>query len=188
MQETMPYSLLVWDDVSNLPFPDEVKPILGAVKWDEFEWHAAGLPMPYAKYGMTGGKSLYLAEQPDGNIKIEKMSEFTGNISIGGFFVDDTNPEGFNYFVNFIVTIVKGEVIEIVMNHLQKQPVKDYQDAMANFQRDISKIIKISDSFWFKWLYRPWFFIVRGIGFCFLFVIKLFKDIVIGTVKFLTPL
>ena len=99
MQPDMPFSLIVWEDVSNLPFPDEVKKITTAINWNEFEWHASGLPYPMAKFTMSGGKNLYLSELPNGEIKVKKAADFTGDIIMAGFFVDEDEAGEYNYFV-----------------------------------------------------------------------------------------
>ena len=188
MQNETPYSLLVWENISNLPFPKEVKELIKEIKWDKFEWHALGLPVPFAKYNVTDGKELYLSELPDGEIKVERLDEFTGNILMGGYFMDDENAEGFNYFVNFVATIIKGGVSEVKVHQIHKQPVKEYQDAMMDFQNHIEKVAKRSSSWWYKWLYCPWHAIVYTIGYSLLFILKFFKATVVTIVKFLTPI
>ena len=179
---------MVWDDISNLPFPQEILEIIKNIKWDEFEWHAFGLPIPFAKFNMAGGKKLYLVELPDGSVKVQELSDFTGNISIGGFFVDEVNVDGYNYFIQFIVTICKGEVLEIRVNNINKQPACEYRDAIKDFQANVSRVVRISESWWFKWLYRPWFLSVRFVGYVILFLLKLFKDITVWVARKLTPL
>jgi len=188
MQNDTPYSLMVWENVTNLPFPEYIKPIVQKIKWDQFEWHVLGLPISFAKYTISGGKELYLSELPDETIKVEKMSEFTGNILMGGYFVNEEDPDGFNYFVNFLSTIVKGEVLEVKLQEVHKQPVREYQEAMNNFQVHIKKVMRTSGSWWFKWLYRPWFLCIRGAGWVSLMILKFFRLVVVKTVHFLTPI
>lgn len=178
---------MIWEDTSNLPFPTDIKPLLKDIKWDQFEWHVFGLPVPFGKFSMSGGKTLYLSELPNGVVKVEKMSDFTGNIAMGGYFLDDSE-DGYNYFVQFVVTICKGEVLEVNVHTVQKQPVQEFRHAMEDFQANVNKVIKRTESWWFKWLYHPWFLVVRGIGFVFLFLIKVARDIVVWIVKKLTPL
>lgn len=186
----MPYSLLVWDDAKNLPIPAEIQEITKDIKWEKFEWHVVGLPTADAKYSVVDGKTLYLSELPNGDCKTEKMSDFTGNISIGGYFVDDNTmtQDGFNYFVNFIVTILKGEIVEVKLYKVNKQPIVEYKAVMADFEKDIDRVIRISSSWWFKYLYRPWFLTVRSIGFVCVWIIKLINDGFVWFINFLTPL
>lgn len=181
------YSILLWEDISNLPFPKEVRAITKAIKWDEFEWHVIGLPEENAKYSMVGGKTLYLNEMPDGDIKIEKCTDFTGNIFVGGYFVDE-DVDGNNYLLAFRVTIVKGELLEIAVDRLNKQSSKEYKDALNDFQNRMNHMKKVSESFWFKYLYRPWYLLVRGISFSVLFILKTIKDVVVWITNHLTPL
>ena len=185
MQNETPFSLLVWEDASNLPFPPEVSELIKSVKWQTFEWHTFGLPIAFAKFNVSGGKELYLSELPSGEIKVQKMSEFTGDIAIGGFFMDEGNPEGFNYYIQFLVTFCKGQAIDIRLNGTQKQSMKEYQQAIDEFQTSLNRVTKITTSCWFKWLYRPYFLIVRGIGFVlFLFI----RDVVTWIIQKMTPL
>ena len=188
MQNETPYSLITWDNVGNLPFPKEIKDISATIEWDKFEWHAIGLPVENAKYNMLGGKSLYLSEYPNGDIKVEYQSTFTGDILMGGYFVNENDKDGYNYFINFIVTILQGEVKAVEVQQLNKQSVKEYDSVIAEFQNDIRRVAKITSSWWFKYLYRPWFLIVRGVAYASLFVIKFINDAIVWLAKFVTPL
>jgi hypothetical protein len=188
MQNETPFSLMVWEDVSNLPFPKEISAIIHNIKWSEYQWHVIGLPMPHAKYSMSCGQNLYLSELPDGTTKVENLSDFTGKIAIGGYFVDEENIDGYNYFITFIVTLIHGTVSEIEVDGIKKQPLEEYNNAINTFRRDIIRIEKMSQSFWFKWLYRPWFYTVRGLGYVFLTILKCFKVAIIWIVNKLTPL
>lgn len=187
MQDEMQFSLLVWEDVNNLPLPDEIRGITKDVKWDAFEWHAIGLPLSQAKFTMGGGKTLYLSELPNGEVKVQQLQDFTGRIAFSGYFVDEEGVGGFNYFITMIATIVKGEVIEVEVNNFQKQPIEEYKHAMQDFQVHVNRVLRMSNSWWFKWLYRPWFFVVRGLGFMIFCVLKFFRDCVLWVVKKLTP-
>lgn len=188
MQDEQIYGTLTWDDISNLPMPDEVKPLITQTDWTKFEWYAMGLPWDEAAYNVVGGKSLYLAELPNGTIKVLKLSEFTGNIVIGGYFVNEIDPEGFNYFVSFSVTILRGEVIEVTLYQLNKQPVLEYHKAADDFNKNIKRLIKITKSWWFKYLYRPYYLVVRGAGAGCLHLLHFVRVCIIKTVIFLTPL
>ena len=184
----MPHSLIVWDTVENLPFPPEVKALTTKVKWDEYEWHVAGLPIPLAKYSMCEGKILYLSELPNGESKTERMLDFTGNIAMGGFFVDEENIDGWNYFITFIVTILKGDFVESKVLMIDKQPCQVYRDVCEGFKQSAERVARISNSFWFKWFYRPWFMTIRFLGFITLWILKFISNAIIWTVRKLTPL
>lgn len=180
--------MIVWDDIVNLPFPEEVKETIKDVDWNGYEWHASGLPVHAAKYSMVGGKNLYLSELPNGETKVEKAEHFTGNILMAGFFVTKNEADGSNYFVNFVVTILKGEVVEVKLNQMKRQPFKEYELAMKDFNNNIRKSMIVTNSWWFKWLYRPWFLTVRSGAYVLLFIFSLLKEALIWTVNKLTPL
>ena len=188
MQDEAQYSLLVWEDVSNLPLPDEIKKVTQTVKWDQFEWHAVGLPISQAKFSMSGGKVLYLSELPNGEVKVKKLSEFTGRIAFSGFFIDEESIGEFNYFITLIATIVKGEVIEVEVSDFNKQPLDEYKDAIKVFEKKLNHVMRTANAWWFKWLYRPWFFVVRGLGYVALWILNLFRICVIRCVKWITPI
>ncbi len=184
----MPFSLIVWENAGELPFPKEVRELVAQINWDEYEWHITGLPHPFAKYSMSGGKKLYLSELPDGSIKIEQDTSFTGKVLLAGFFTNDKDEEGNNYFINFLVTILNGEVIDVQLDKVQSQTVKSFKIAMQDFNDNIRKVMAISNSWWFKWLYRPYFLAVRGVAYVLLFILGFIRGAVVWTTQKLTPL
>ena len=188
MQDEVQHSFLIWDNVDNLPFPPEVKALTTKMKWDEYEWHTAGLPIPLAKYSMSDGKMLYLSELPNGNCKTERMTDFTGNIAIGGFFVNEEDSDGWNYFVTFIVTILKGDFVEAKILRIDKQPYQAYANACEEFKQSAERVARIVNAWWFKYLYRPWFMTIRFLGFIALCILKFISNTVIWTVRKLTPI
>lgn len=187
MQNETPFNLIVWESPETLPFPSEIKPLLTNINWQEHEWHTSGLPVPFAKYSISG-KSLYLTELQSGDIKIEKEEEFTGTIVVSSFFVDEIDNEGHNYFVHFKVTILKGEVVEVVLYKTEKQPVGEYKLAMKDFNDNIRKVMITSNSWWYKWLYRPWYIVVRCGGFILCWLLHWVMVGISAIVQFLTPL
>lgn len=161
MHQETPFSLIVWTNHNNLPFPTKVLPLLEGVDWEEYVWNAAGLPIQAAKYTMQDGKDLYLSELPNGTIKVEKCEYFTGDIMVIGYFIDKDSDNGTNYIVNFLVTIVKGSVLEVKLYEVKSQSSKEYTLALNDFNNKIEKIIKISNSRLFMFFYKPWFIVVR---------------------------
>jgi len=182
---------MVWEDTSNLPFADDVREFTKNTEWDKYEWQVLGLPVPFAKFVMSGGKTLYISELPDGRVKLRRLTDFTGQIAMSGMFLAEDNKEvasEFNYFVSFVVTICKGEVVEVELANVHKQPIEEYKQVMADFKLRVSRLTRISRSWWFYWLYRPWSLVVRSIGIGILWILKFFKDVVVWVVSRLTPL
>lgn len=188
MQEKTPFSFLVWEDASNLPLPEEIREITKDIAWDTYEWHTFGLPIDQAKYAMNGGKTLYQTELPDGQTQVQQMQDFTGRIAFSGYFVDEKQVSGFNWFISMIATIVKGDVLEVSVHQCQRQPVEEYKAAMDDFQIQIRRVINRRNSWWFKWLYRPWFYFIRTFCMVFVTILKILKDAVIWCTQKLTPL
>jgi hypothetical protein len=186
MQQQTTWNLLVWDSPESIPFPEEVKPLLSKIKWDTYEWHTCNLPINYAKYSVSGGKDLYLNELPNGQIKIEKQ-EFTGEIPLVSYFINE-DRDGYNYFVAFTVKFYNGEVKEILLDTIQKQLTKEYEDVVRQLNVSVARAQKRTNSFWYKWLYRPYAYSVRGIAFIPLIVLNFLRYLIIKTVRILTPL
>lgn len=187
MQNAMNYNLIVWEDVSNIPFPEEVKTVIQSVKWAEYPWQAWGLPIIGAKYTLSGGKALYLEELPTGKVALSKQ-ELTGEIFVANYFVNETDPTGYNYFIEFKVTLLKGEVIEVSLVKFDKQLASDYKAEMLDFSNKFQKNLKRVNSWWYKWLYRPWYYGVRVPAYILVMILSFFRWLVIWFSKLITPI
>ncbi|MEY2859195.1 MAG: hypothetical protein RLZZ74_3508 [Cyanobacteriota bacterium] len=171
MQNNITLNLLTWDEAKLIPFSDEVKEITAKVVWPDHVWHVTGLPIHQAKYSILG-KKLYLDELPDGTAKVEEQNDFTGIIKMASYFV---NPEleGNNHFVSFMVTFCRGEVLEVTVDSTNTQPNKEYQTNFKNYNEAIMKVIKRKNSWWYRFLYKPYYHALRVIFFIPLFLIHL---------------
>jgi hypothetical protein len=183
----MRFSFLTWENVSNIPLPHEVREITKELDWSKQDWQVQGLPIPFARYSILDGKTLYLDELPNGEAKTQKMDDFTGKILIASFFIDK-NPEGFNYFVTYVVTLFKGEVVEVSEHSVNKQPVQEYNAAFNDFTAHMRQIMKRHQSWWYKWLYLPYALTFRAIAYGIITVLDFLKFIIVMIVKTLTPL
>jgi hypothetical protein len=103
----MTYNSLVWENVENLPIPNEVKSLVTGIKWDEYLWQSMGLPVNGAKYCVAAGKRLYLEELPNGRVDLQG-EDFTGEVIFGTYLLNPDKEEN-NYLLSFKAIFLKGE-------------------------------------------------------------------------------
>jgi len=137
---------------------------------------------------MVDGQELYLSESPIGEIKIEKMSGFTGTILLGGFFFDKEKFGEYHYFVEFEVTIVKGKVLEVSFYNLNKQLISEYENLSSTWKNDLNKKMARENSWWYRYLYTPWYIGVRMAGAFLCVCCQFFVNVIVRVAKFLTPI
>lgn len=186
MQAAMNYSLLVWDNVKNIPFPEEVKTTIANVDWSKYEWHVVGLPLSFAKYSLSDGKTLYLEEFPLGIQSLNK-EEYTGDVAVASYFIHP-DKNGDNFLVGLRVTLLKGEVVEVTVEKIQRQSNIEYQEQLSRMQEGIRINIAKYNSWWFRWLYKPWAWTVRLVATIIIYIFKICAAIVGQVAFWLTPL
>lgn len=181
----MIFSYLSWDKIEGLPFSSEAKPLAAALDWSQNYWTGFGLPIPFAKYIIDEGGFLYLEALPDGTQKIEK-SDFTGEIFTNAYLLNG-NGIGDNFFVSFAVLLYKGEVKEVRLDKEVRQTSQERKTLLDNMNTQVNKKIRVTTSWWFRYLYRPWSFCVRVV--CFLLTLPLvfFNWIITLACSKLTP-
>lgn len=178
----------MWEDVTKIPFPKQVAELISKIDWNKYEWNITGLPVAEGKYIMGEGKSLYLSELPDGTVKIQRDDSFTGKVFLVGFFQDETNEEGYNYFIDFLVTILNGEVLNVELHKVTEQSVKEFKKSLEDFNAGVKKSIEQHNAWWYKYLYLPWYFAVRGLGYIAICILNFIKTCVFWLVTQATPL
>lgn len=187
MQKNTIFSFIVWDNVSRLPFPEEVKQIMGEVNWPEFEWQVQGLPIPFARYSVLDGKVLYLDELADGTSKTERVEKFTGKVLITAMIQDKNIEDGYNYIVSFLVTFLKGEFVEAELDKKLKHSAKEYEAAFGLFQTKMKQIMTRQNKWWFRFIYVPWAIVIRFISYCLLLFLNTSHRVIVTVVEKLTP-
>jgi len=182
MTNSQQFSYLLWDDPSNIPFPEEMKYHLEKIDWTTFQWIIFNLPIIGSVFHMLDGKVLYLNSLPNGDPKVERQV-FTGEIIIGHFFVDD-NKEGDNFFLTFQVTIIDGNVSDIKRQECIRSPAKDFYDA----EEKASQIRQRQNSWWYKFFYSPWKFLVRNMAQMIMIILGIVEYFVVKIANFLSPI
>jgi hypothetical protein len=189
----MKFSFLAWENVSNIPFPDEIKEITKDLKWDDQDWQVQGLPIPFAHYTLADGKTLYLQELPDGRVRVEKQ-DFTGDITVGSYF-QNKDTTGDNFFLALGVTLYKGEVKDICVREVMRHPAQKMQEISEHIKSMLHRQVERQKQWWFRWLYKPYAIVTRilfnialvGILGC-IFVLNLLKILLSKVMHWLTPL
>jgi hypothetical protein len=184
MLNAMTYNYLVWENPENIPFPSEVREILKQEKLPELKWQAMGLPINGATYALTG-KQLYLQELFSGEPAVNKQ-DFTGDVYFGNYFQTD-DPEGNNYFVYFVATFLKGELVEITLDKTVPHAAKVYKAAAEEINSKVRKLEKRRNSWWFKWLYMPYKWVVCVAAAIIVWVLRLFEIAISRFALFITP-
>jgi hypothetical protein len=185
MQDNTNYSFLVWDNTSKVPFTNNVKELIKNVKWDDQDWQVFGLPLTLAKYYILDGKVLYLQETPDGTAVTEKQN-FTGDTIIGTYFLND-DLDGDNYFISFTVTFLKGEIVDIQLFAEEKQSVLEFKKIVDFQENKAKKRLKRQSSYWYRFLYFPYCFIIQSIAFILIIILNGLEFIIRKITKLLTP-
>lgn len=154
MHSNQTFNILVLEEVDKLPFPAEIQKEIGNIKWKEFEWRALGLPAYNSKFNVTNGE-LYFESDAEGKIDLHK-EEFTGEIVIQGVLV---NPNNCNlvFFLMFELVFCRGVLQEASLSKTQTISKTEYDLGFLKFSNTIDKQMKYRQSWWFKYLYYPYF-------------------------------
>ena len=181
------FSFLNWPEaLKYLPVSDEVRKLANDVDWKLFQWQVIGLPETGAKYSFLDNK-LYLDETGTGLIKTEVQDLLSGNVYVGGYLVNK-DENGDNFFIVFNVLIIKGVFSEASVEKEERHSNKEYQTSIKYMHSAVIKNIKQTKTFWYKYLYRPYSFCIRGTALGIVFVMEFIYKIVMFVAKKLTPL
>ena len=118
---------------------------------------------------------------------IEK-SNFTGDILISGFFIDEKKEFGYNYLVTFLVTILKGEIVDIILESEESQDLEDYERAYKLFEYNYEKNLKMFNSWFFRKIYTPYAITVRNVALFLVWILQGIIKIICKVAKFIAPI
>jgi hypothetical protein len=181
-------NFLQWEDSHKLPFPEEVKELVNSFNWEDFVWNSSGLPINEATYSLNGWKHLYYEADPTGKTVIQKQDDFNGEIFFWGYFVSPDKEEGTNYLITFKAVFLKGELIEVVLDNVQKHSSKTYTETINKLNEDFSKRLKRSTKWWYKYIYKWYSVFVRSIAYCLVWLCLKAKDLITYLALKITPL
>ena len=150
------YNSLTIDNPDTLPFPPEMKTELVGYKWDDMTWNAVGLPAFQCTFCLTGDQ-LYFEKDPNDEVKLRK-EDFTGQIIIDGVITPKECPVVF--FIRFELTFCGGLLSKTELVDFKTEPRAAYDVGFKRFQDSLASRNKIRNSFWFRYLYRPYFYAI----------------------------
>ena len=187
IQKIIKSSFLSFDKPNILPFPNEMNEVIKAIDWKDFLWQAFGFPIGNAKYSLLDGSNLYIDELPSGETKILKQN-FSGQVTIGSIFLDKNVEAQFHYLISFSLILVKGTVMDISVEDFKKLPKAEYEKSFNTFEINFNKKNKIKNSWYFKYLYLPYSFLMEWGFFIIIQLLNLSVRFLMFILKKLTPL
>jgi hypothetical protein len=177
------YSFLVLEN-GKLPFPPEINYIKDS-ELEDLAWSAFGFPVHKGQYSVTSGMLYFeglFGEPP----KIEAL-DFTGEVTIGAFFVNP-DAESKSHQVYFVVTFIKGKMEEVRLEKVIPIDTAHYHKSLDAAKTKIGKQFRRRASWWYKWLYTPYFFVIRFLGMVIFIILQSLNWILTKIVLFLTPI
>ena len=155
------YNMLTLDEVDKVPFSKEIADLIQYIKWDEQIWSSFGLPAFNSKFSISKGQ-LYLEENEFGKPQVEK-SEFTGEVGIATVIINPNNC-GQVFLLTFKAIFFKGILSEVNFLASKVSEYSAYENGYKNFQEKVAKRQRILTSPWFRFLYKPYYMLVKLVG------------------------
>jgi hypothetical protein len=177
-------NFLVLED-GKLPLPPEIKSYVADAEIQEIVWNSAGLPVHGGTYCISSGM-LYFEGLVGQDTKIEAQ-DFTGEVVFGSFF-RNPDSESKSHQVNFIAVFVKGKLDEIKVDKVIPIDTAAFNKRMEDAQDKIGRKIRRRNSWWYKYLYTPYFVVVRFIGLCGFLALQAINWLLTKIILFLTPI
>lgn len=157
MHTNQTYNFLTIDGSDNLPFPKEILSDLTDFDWSGVVWNTVGLPAFQSTFSLVG-KQLYFEKDAQDNVKV-KQEDFTGQALMSGALVPEKSENVF-FFV-FELSFCNGILCATKVEEYRTQPKKEYEVGFNKFCANMDRDFRIRKSFWFKWIYRPYYHFVK---------------------------
>ena len=158
---------LIVDKLDYFPLPDSIKRY-SFEKLDEVPWDTLGLPAHSSTFSVAE-KQLYFEEDASGEVKVKKLN-FTGQV-LASVVLTPVDADVIVFLV-FELYFCQGLLCDATLEEFKTQDKKEYTAGFEAFCAKMEKQIKRRTSFWFKWLYRPYFYLIRGIQFIFMMIFE----------------
>jgi hypothetical protein len=187
MHTNQTFNFLIIDDSNKIlfPIPEAAKGLSNSIDWTEVSWTCIGLPAFDCHFSIASGGQLYL-EKDSANNPCLKKSEFTGTVHASTIFIPE--DENYNvYFVKVEICFCKGKVSGVEMVEFETQTNKDYKQKVESHQSGVFKEIKMRNSWWFKYLYVPYFYFIKFIVMVVVVPIELILKFFIQVAEKLVP-
>jgi len=185
MQIGTTFNYLVWSSDKRLPFPEQTESLTAGIDLSSHVWNATGLPVTGALYSVSGNQ-LYFEETPEGKTEL-KREEFTGEFIFGGVLLNK-DQEGPSFFLSFRATVLKGDIVEVLLEASQNIETKEYYQNIESLTKKMVQTIKRRRTWWYRWLYWPYMVVVRYVAIFLCWILVILKEIVSRIALFLTPI
>lgn len=180
--ETQNY--LVIEDLDKFPLPKECSENIKAIDHSKVTWVAFGLPAHNSSFSISG-ESLYFDSDENDDMRVKKV-EFTGEVIAKTAFINPASC-GKNFIVLTSLLFFKGILMESNIIEFQVQDFEEYEKIAAEEDVALKKASKRDNSFWFKYLYTPYFYAVKGMSFVMIMPMDLFAKYLCKIVSFILP-
>ena len=179
------YNFLRIENVDKIPFPSQIKDNLAGYDWSNHTWNTFGLPAFHSTFTITGDQ-LYFEKDADDNMALRK-EDWSGQI-LASCVIPNPNNCGEVYFLTFELTFCHGTLSAATLKEFKTQPKVDYDTGLVKFQTKLAKSIKLRNSWYFKWLYLPYFYLLKWISVGVVFVVEFILRVFCWIVDLLLPI
>jgi hypothetical protein len=153
-----------------LPFPSEVQDSVSLIEWDKVQWNTIGLPAFNCNFRLVGDQ-LYFESDSQDSVKL-KQSDYTGQALVSGVLTPANSEEVF--FLTFEISFCGGKLTNSELTNLKKESREQYEIGFKKFQSDMVKDGNRRKSWWFKYLYTPYYYILSVPTMLFVGLIELY--------------
>ena len=184
MHTNQTHNTLVIESPELLNLPTSVMKEASKVNWSSSAWNVFGLPAFQSNFCITGNK-LYFEHGPDGAVAL-KASDFSGQV-IASNVVNPDESENV-YVVTLELTFCKGLLCDSEVIEMKTSPRAEYDKGLNDYIAQQEKVMKTLASFWFRYLYVPYYKIIRWITVGIVFVVESVLRCIVWFVEKITPI
>jgi hypothetical protein len=166
-----------------LPFPPEILEPIKGFDWGKVSWNSIGLPAFDSTFCLTGNR-LYFESSQNGEVKL-KQSDFTGQAVISGVIVPDESDTVF--FLVFELSFCGGLLNGSELKEFKTESRETYEAGFKKFQAEMTKNEKVRKSKWFRFVYKPYYYILTVPTMLIVWVVQFLLRGLVGLVNWLLP-
>lgn len=184
MHTNQTYNSLTIDSAERLKFPPEISQYLNGYDWSEVVWNTFGLPGFHCGFSLVGDQ-LYFEHDASGKVSL-KQSDFTGQTLISSVLTPEECDKVF--VVTFELTFCLGKLCQNEITEFKTNPRAEYDRGFNRFAAIQERKEKISKTWIFRYLYRPYFYVIKYTTITLIFVLQLLSKTLIWCAERLTPI
>lgn len=184
MHTNQTHNTLKIENPELLTLPDDVKPFLKTYNWGEVIWNSFGLPAFNSGFCLTGDQ-LYFESDANERVMLRK-SDFTGQALVSAVITPDESDKV--YVLTIELTFCKGIMCSSAMVEYSIKPRVEYDAGFQAFLAKNQKITKFTQTFWFLYLYRPYFYFLKWTTISVVFIVELLLKIFVWCIQKITPI